>query len=99
MNTIVYGPEELCDAVGTHLTKCGVYLQEPLNCDRDVQYLNPQVLSRVKEMVKTSSLMTLNETPEEEKVISSEDLFFELSSDAHLSLTEAPESIETPLYA
>ena len=98
MNTIIYGPEELCDAVGTYLTKCGVYLQEPLNCDRDVQYLNPQVLSRVKEIVKTSSLMTLNETPEEVKVISSEDLFFELSSDAHLSLTEAPESIETPLY-
>jgi hypothetical protein len=49
-------------------------------------------------MVKTSSLMTLNEAPEEEKVISSEDLFFELSSDAHLSLTEAPQSIETPLY-
>jgi hypothetical protein len=99
MNTILYGPEDLCDAVGAYLTKCGVYLQDPLDCDRDVQYLNPQVLSRVNEVVKTSSLMTLNETPEEEKIVSSEDLFFELSSDDNLPLTEAPDAIGTQLYA
>lgn len=98
MNTIIYGPEELCDAVGTYLTKCGIYLQEPMNCDRDVRYLNPQVLSRMKEIVRTSSLMTLNDTPEG-NTVSSEDLFFELSSDAHLELTEAPDAIGTPLYA
>lgn len=99
MNTIIYGPEHLCDAVGSYLTKCGVFLQEPLDCDRDLQYLNPQVLSRVTEIVRTSSLRSLNETPEEENIVSNEDLFFELSSDDHLSSTEAPDAIETPLYA
>ncbi len=99
MNAIVYGPEDLCDAVGGYLTKCGIYLQEPMNCDRDVQYLNPQVLSRSKELVMTFSLMNLNDRPDEENILSCEDLFFQLSSDDHLSLTEAPDAIGTPLYS
>ena len=98
LNAIIYGSKDLCHEVGAYLTKCGVYLQEPLDCDRDVQYLNPQVLSRIQGLVKTSSLMSLSETPEEEKTVSSENLFFELSSDDHLSLTEAPDAIGTSLY-
>jgi hypothetical protein len=98
MNTIIYGTENLCNPVGKYLTKCGIYLQEPVNCDRDVKYSNPQVLSRTNQIVTTFSLMSLDETPEEEVAIPTDELFFELSSDAHLSLTEAPESISTQLY-
>jgi hypothetical protein len=98
MNTIIYGPEELCDAVGLYLTKCGVYLQDPLNCDGDYKYSNPHILSRTEEIVMTSSLVNLNLTPDVEQVTLSEDLFAELSADDHLSLTEAPDAINTPLY-
>ena len=98
MNTIIYGPIELCDPVGEYLSKCGVYLQDPLNCDRDVVYSNPQVICRTTEVVMTSSLVSQNAAPEVEKVISREDLFSELCSDDHLSLTDAPDAVSTPLY-
>jgi hypothetical protein len=98
MNTIIYGPAELGDAVGQFLAKCGIFLQDPLNCDRDVVYLNPHILSRTEEIVTTFSLVSFNDTPEIEQLISQEDLFSELSSDSHLALTDAPDAIETPLY-
>jgi hypothetical protein len=98
MNAIIYGPEELCDEVGLYLTKCGVYLQDPLNCDGDYIYSNPHILSRSAEPIMTSSLEALNATPDVEHVTLSQDLFAELSADDHLSLTEAPDAIKTSLY-
>jgi hypothetical protein len=98
MNTIIYGPAELSDPVGQYLTKCGVYLQDSLDCDRNVPYSNPHILSRSDEIIMTDSLASLVSVPEVEKVIAQEDLFSELSSDAHLALTDAPDAISTPLY-
>jgi len=98
MNTIVYGSQNLRDPVGDYLTKCGVHLQDPIDCDRNVPYSNPHILSRTDELVMTASLLSLSTTPEIEKIIAQEDLFSELSSDSHLSLTDAPEAIATPLY-
>jgi hypothetical protein len=99
MNAIIYGPDEICDATGEYLAKCGVYLQDPLHCDRDVVYSNPQMLPWTQEIVMTSTLACPSATPEIEKVASGEDLFSELSTDDHLSLTEAPDAVLTPLYA
>lgn len=98
MNTIIYGPAELSDPIGQYLTKCGVHLQDPLDCDRNVPYSNPHILSRSDEIIMTDSLISLTLEPEVEKIIAQEDLFSELSSDAHLALTDAPDSIATPLY-
>jgi hypothetical protein len=98
MNTIIYGPKELCDAVGSYLTKCGVYLQDPLNCDGDYIYSNPQFLSRTEETIMTSSIKNLNETTDVEQLALNEGLFAELSADDHLALTEAPDAINKPLY-
>jgi SWI/SNF-related matrix-associated actin-dependent regulator of chromatin subfamily A3 len=98
MNTIIYGPEEMRNPVGDYLTKCGVYLQDPFECDRNVLYSNPHILSRNDELVMTDSLLSLNVAPEVEKMIAQEDIFSQLSSDAHLSLTDAPDAILTPLY-
>jgi hypothetical protein len=98
MNAIIYGPDELCDAVGRYLTKCGIYLQDPLSCDGDYKYSNPHILSRTEEIVMTSSLINLNLAADAEQLALSEGLFAELSADDHLSLTEAPDAINTPLY-
>jgi SWI/SNF-related matrix-associated actin-dependent regulator of chromatin subfamily A3 len=98
MNTIIYGPEDLCDDVGSYLTRCVVYLQEPLECDRVVLYSNPQFLSRIEERIMTDQLGNLNSAAELEKFISQDDIFSELSCDDHLACTEAPEAISTPLY-
>jgi len=99
MNAIIYGPEDLYDAVGEYLTKCAVCLQTPISCDRDVPYQNPQILRRARDVIMTSSLLE-NTTTDVEQVVVSDGLFAELtkSSDDHLALTDAPDAIATPLY-
>ena len=98
MNAIIYGPPKLCNAVGMYLTKCGVHLQDPLHCDADYKYTNPHILSRSDDIVMTSSLVALNAITDVEQLALGEDLFAELSADDHLPPTEAPESVQTPLY-
>jgi hypothetical protein len=97
INAIIYGPEELCEEVGKYLTKCGIFLQDPLQNDRDVRYKNPHILSRVEEVVLISEL-TIDTSEAQVKGLDQSDLFSQLSKDDHLSLTEAPDVISTPLY-
>jgi len=99
MNAIIYGPEELCDPVGEYLTKCGICLQSPLLCDRDVPYQNPQVLCRAKELIMTFTLQD-NNFPTEVAKVDTSDRFSALTSnvDDHLKVTEAPDVIVTSLY-
>jgi SWI/SNF-related matrix-associated actin-dependent regulator of chromatin subfamily A3 len=98
MNTIIYGPEDLHDSVGDYALSCGIFLQDPVDCDRNVFYSNPQVLCRSGERLMTYDLASLNRAPEIEKFISQDDIFSKLSSDDYLPLTEAPDTIRTTLY-
>lgn len=98
VNAIIYGPEELCEEVGKYLTKCGIFLQDPLQNDRDVIYKNPHILSRDEEVVLISELTIDTSDAQSKGFDSSGDLFSQLSKDDHLSLTEAPDVISTELY-
>ena len=98
MNTITYGPEDLRDIVGNYLLRCGIYLQDPVDCDRNVIYSNPQVLCRTGERITTNELASLNPVPEVEKFFSQDDIFSKLSSDDYLPLIEPPDAIRTTLY-
>ena len=98
MNTIIYGPKGLRDNVGDYLLECRIYLQDPVDCDRNVLYSNPQCLCRTGDRIMTYELASLNAAPDVEKAISQDDIFSELSCDDHLSLTEAPDAIDTTLY-
>jgi SWI/SNF-related matrix-associated actin-dependent regulator of chromatin subfamily A3 len=98
MNTIIYGPENLHNNVGDYLAACRIYLQDPIDCDRNVQYSNPQFLCRAGGRVMTYEFASLNAAPRVEKIISQDDIFSQLSCDDYLSLTEAPDPINTTLY-
>jgi hypothetical protein len=98
MNVIIYGSEDVRDGVGEYLVKCGMYLQDPIDCDRNVVYSNPQFLCRTEEHIMTYELASLNAEPEVQKAISKDDIFSERSCDDHLSLTEAPDAINKALY-
>lgn len=41
---ILYGPSNLSRDLGEFLDKCDIYLQDPLHCDFNVEYHNPQRL-------------------------------------------------------
>jgi hypothetical protein len=40
----IYGPKRLSDDVGYFMSQCGYYLEDPIGCDRNVPYINPQCL-------------------------------------------------------
>jgi hypothetical protein len=44
-SVIVYGPIDLFEDIGSFFQECGLYLQDPVGCDRNVQYCNPHRLS------------------------------------------------------
>ncbi|KAF2001861.1 hypothetical protein P154DRAFT_521342 [Amniculicola lignicola CBS 123094] len=41
---IIYGPIELFEDIGSFFQECGLYLQDPTGCDRNVPYRNPHRL-------------------------------------------------------
>lgn len=45
----LYGPQRVLGEVGDFVNKCGCFLEDPVNCDRNVPYLNPQLLSSIHE--------------------------------------------------
>jgi SWI/SNF-related matrix-associated actin-dependent regulator of chromatin subfamily A3 len=101
MNAIVYGPQEFCEGVGDYLAKCKMFLQDPLQCNQNVPYQNPHLLSRTQEVMMTSSLaVEISQTSTLEVVTldAPQDLFSQLSDDDHLQLTETPNLLRTPLY-
>lgn len=42
----LYGPTRLAEDVGSFAEDCGICLQDPEHCDRNVEYCNPHRLSR-----------------------------------------------------
>ena len=46
LSVILYGERDLSDDIGEFLSDWGESLQLPLNCDRNVEYRNPQSLNR-----------------------------------------------------
>jgi SWI/SNF-related matrix-associated actin-dependent regulator of chromatin subfamily A3 len=98
INAIIYGPEALCEPMGEYLTKCGIFLQDPVQNDRDVVYKNPHILSRSEEVGLISELTIETSDSQGKGLENPHDLFSELSKDDHLSLTEAPSDVLTELY-
>ncbi|EXJ84685.1 hypothetical protein A1O3_05355 [Capronia epimyces CBS 606.96] len=102
LNTIIYGPREFGQGVGDYLVKCKMFLQDPLQCDRDVPYLNPHLLSRSEEVVMTSSLkVPASESLATQEVVAvdvTSDLFSQNCDDSHLQLTDPPDLLRTGLY-
>ncbi|OAL43119.1 hypothetical protein IQ07DRAFT_593302 [Pyrenochaeta sp. DS3sAY3a] len=49
LGIIVYGPKRVLEEVGDFMNKCDCFLEDPVNCDRNVPYLNPQLLSSIYE--------------------------------------------------
>lgn len=45
----IYGPKKMFSKLGEFVNKCGCYLEDPVDCDRNVPYMNPQLLSSIYE--------------------------------------------------
>lgn len=44
LGIIIYGPKGLSSDLSRFIAKCGYYLDDPIDCDRNVPYMNPHSL-------------------------------------------------------
>jgi hypothetical protein len=97
---IVYGPLSAYKAVGVYIGRFGLNLQDPIFCDRNVEYHNPQRLRRVgKPVLYTHSLGSAQMcTSVEEFGASACDLFALLEGEKNYAETDAPHALSTNLY-
>ena len=98
---VLYGPAALSDTVGSFLTRCHIYLQDPANCNLNVPYFNPQCLSREDcRIIYTLDLGNCSDMESSAFGISANpiDLFADSALQETLADSETPDTLSTELY-
>lgn len=100
LSLVLYGHSSLFEPVGIFATKCGIYLQHPRYCNRDVPYRNPHCLS-----LEDGKSLSTYDLPTQLSLINSEtlppnpiDVLLDAGQQEHLSEAPAPDTVKTPLY-
>lgn len=94
----VYGPHDMAAGVGHFFADCGMHLQDPVNCDKDVLYCNPHLLFEEEENVTTFSLARAFTAPDTEQIGPAPDLLELLRNDQPLNETDTPALLATQLF-
>lgn len=97
---VIYGPFKYFEAIGDFISGCGMFLQDPLHCDRNVTYRNPHLMSRPGEEPRTtfSPIAARNATQTVTEIDVRPDLCTLLRSEYPLPETEPPAAVITNLY-
>lgn len=100
LNIIIFGPENLGETIGEHLSKDKMYLQDPLGCEVSVPYRNPHIVTLDSdETVMSDSFDLAFENLEIERLEAGPDLLAQLMEDeVPLLETEAPDIVRTALF-
>jgi len=102
LSVILYGPFENFEYVGSYAQKCGIFLQDPKDCNYDVPYRNPHRLAPPDDdkpqpdTTMTNSRRRLTVSVEE--LDRNIDLYANLASDESLPEAEQPMSLVTSLH-
>ncbi|MCJ1426373.1 hypothetical protein MMC29_004276 [Sticta canariensis] len=96
----IYGPLTMFDSVGNFASKCGLFLQDPQHCDRDVKYQNPHRMVFEGDVpVYTQSMCAPQHRLSEIKEINKPlDLFRDLEIEENLTKSEPCSAVRTKLY-
>ena len=102
VSVILYGSAALFDFVGSFVSNCGLYLQHPKHCDRNVRYRNPQCLRQSNQDVWSTQdvekIYYLRTSTESEVLCNPIDMFAEQSDGPILPETDEPGAIQTKMY-
>lgn len=90
----IYGPPELFEEMGTFVSHCKMFLQDPRYCDRNVEYCNPHRMP-VDEVLYTHSLAKMDPAipPSEIVIRQPRDLFCDFEIDEDLAETSPPANL------
>ena len=99
LSVILYGPMTIFDAVGDFLQRCELHLEDPIGCDRNVRYRNPQSLWGLDENeVRMTQDLTSMPTPELETFQNPVDLLADLEYEDELPEADQPTALKTNMY-
>ncbi|PMD57317.1 uncharacterized protein K444DRAFT_644904 [Hyaloscypha bicolor E] len=99
LNVIIYGSVMVEDVVGQYLSKNRMYLQDPVDCERNVLYRNPHMISTDGGIVMTDSFMTPPIPIEVERLSIGPDLLAQLMAEqTSLPEMEPPSTVTTALF-
>ncbi|KAH7408180.1 SNF2 family N-terminal domain-containing protein [Phaeosphaeria sp. MPI-PUGE-AT-0046c] len=98
LGIVIYGPRRRFSDVGDFVSQAGCYLDDPVNCDRNVPYMNPQCLFSLHEQPQMTFELFQSQQPHiADFTQASLDILsgFETSHDLDLSAT--PTALRTEL--
>jgi hypothetical protein len=104
LNVNIYGAPNFYDGLGAFLTEVDLFLQTPENCDKNVEYRNPQLLTRPSSTpimtISLSANMIMDDCSilESDGVIDTSNLRVLLQNTPHLEETPSPVSLATKLH-
>jgi hypothetical protein len=99
LNVIIYGTIALEDVVGQHLSKSRMYLQDPVDCARNVIYRNPHMTTRGGSMATTEFFATTQNLVEIEQLSMGPELLAQLMEEqTPLEKTEPSPILTTELF-
>lgn len=98
LGVIMYGPKYRFSHVGDFMTKAGCYLDDPVGCDRNVPYMNPQYLCSLhEEPSMTFELLQLQQTVVENFSRASLDVLSGFETTDDFDLSDTPTALRTKL--
>lgn len=99
LSVVIYGPVEYFDDIGDFLLKCELYLQDPVGCDRNVRYCNPQSLWSIDdEEVRMTQDIKPPPVQDFEYFQNPADLLEDLEYEDALPESCQPSALKTQLY-
>jgi len=99
LNVIIYGTVALEDILSRYLSQNRIYLQDPVDCERNVVYRNPHMISKGGGIMMTDSFKTPPATVEIERLSGGPDLLAQLMAEqTPLPEMEAPPTVTTTLF-
>lgn len=97
VSVIIYGSVETFDDVGIFFQECGLYLQDPIGCDRNVPYCNPHRLSVPKDQVQLTFDLMQSRSDSSMRQIHKADSLDGLTIPRELPGLETPHLLRTKL--
>ncbi|CZT18127.1 uncharacterized protein RCC_03967 [Ramularia collo-cygni] len=95
---ILYGRRRLGESLGEFLDECKLYLQDPIRCAWDVEYVNAQSLFQISDKPITTFQLERESEDQFEAYQSPGDILADLENGSDLRETPTPTSLRTPLH-
>lgn len=97
VHAIVYRPVQYSEVLGSALDKSRIYLQDPLDCQWNVQYCNPHRLADPRDRIRMTCEYSVVEDDDCD-IYAQEDILAELESREQLKETDTPPALRTALF-